>query len=123
MTSVGISLSAIIQLLLFSCLMASGQMLFKFTAGQVGAPGSFLETILGLVRVPTFWLACVLYGVATLFWLWILTRVPLSFAYPASALALVIVPLLSMLVFAERLPLTYWLGLALVLGGLYILTR
>ena len=117
------TLSAAIQLLLFSCLMASGQMLFKFTAGQVSVSASFAGTILGLLRQPTFWLACALYGFATLFWLWILTRVPLSFAYPASALALIIVPVMSMLFFAERLSPAYWLGLALVLGGLFVLTR
>jgi drug/metabolite transporter (DMT)-like permease len=47
-------------------------------------------------------------------------KVPLSQAYPFALLGSAMVPIMSALVFHERLPPIYWLGSAIILVGLFI---
>jgi len=62
-------------------------------------------------------LALILYAAATLLWIWILSRVNLSLAYPWVAVGMVIVPLLGWLVFGERVGSIFWLGVAFIVIG------
>lgn len=106
-------------LLVCSVLLAVGQLLFK----QVGLTirGQLPARVLNLlVSNTTFYLALALYGVATLFWIWLLSRVPLTQAYPWAALAIAIVPLLSIMVFGETVRPLYWLGIILIAAGVIV---
>lgn len=68
-------------LLLNAVALAAGQLLFKSTAVRV--KGLSLAAMLrSIAFVPSFYAACVLYAVATVLWVWVLTKVPLSTAYP-----------------------------------------
>jgi len=98
---------------------AIGQILFKQAARTLD-PGN------GLIAMATNgWLltAFVLYGGATLLWIYVLRTTPLSFAYPLFALAFIIVPLLSAFVFGEPVRLSYFVGGALIVAGVFISTR
>lgn len=106
----------------FALLLAAGQFMFKFAA-QSSPSLSSLQGFVGLALSPWLWIALTLYGTATLLWIFILQRVPLSLAYPFSALGFVIVPVVAWLVFHEPLTLRYGLGVALILGGLFVLSR
>lgn len=101
--------------------MSLGQMLFKISADHAkasSAEGAFWPTLL---RTPSFYLALLTYGALTLLWIWILSRVELSKAYPFVALAFVTTPLGAALLFGEALNLWYVLSLAMILGGLALL--
>jgi drug/metabolite transporter (DMT)-like permease len=63
--------------------------------------------------------AIVLYTGLTLFWVWLLTFTPLSRAYPFVALAFALSPLLAGLLFGETISARLWLGLGLILSGLF----
>ena len=106
----------------FALLLAAGQFMFKFAA-QNSPSLSNLQGFIGLALSPWLWIALTLYGTATILWIFILQRVPLSLAYPFSALGFIIVPLGAWLVFHEPLTLRYGLGMALILGGLIVLSR
>lgn len=109
-------------LLGITAMIAGGQTLFKQAALKLQAmPGT--GTILGLALIPSFWAALVLYGLGTMWWIWILQTVPLSRAYPFFALAFAVVPLLAWLLFAEKLNLTYALGAALIMAGVVVTAR
>lgn len=110
----------ILQLCAFSLLLAGGQMLFKYAAAAAPALSS-LKGFVGLAFVPWFWAALVLYGTATLLWISILQKTPLSMAYPFVALGFVIVPLASWFLFREPLTLGYGVGVALIIGGLGVI--
>lgn len=104
-------------LVAFALMLAAGQILFKQAAN--GAPN--LVTVggfAGLLRLPSFWAALLLYGAATLLWLRILHVLPLSRAYPFAALGFVLVPAAGYLLFKERLSRGYFLGMVLILAGL-----
>ena|SRR5713226_2763123 len=100
----------------FSAMLAIGQLLFKQAALTMQG-SSVLEGLIKLAQTPVFYLALALYGGATLLWVWILSRVPLSQAYPWVALAMAAVPVLAAIVFHERVGLVYWVGIALVILG------
>ena len=108
-------------LLVFTCSLAGGQLLFK-RAG-LAIHGMPLTSSLGiLIRLPALYAAGVLYGFATLLWIWILSRVPLTQAYPWVAIGMIIVPLAGRYWFEERVGAFFWPGALLVMLGL-ILTQ
>ena len=102
--------------------LAAGQVLFKH-AGLAIQGQPMPDALLTLARQWRFHLALAIYGFATLLWTWVLSRVPLSQAYPWVALTTAIVPVLGWLVFAERLPPLFWAGMALILLGLLVTQR
>ncbi len=119
----GLTLLNFVLVVIFSLLMAVGQLIFKFVSVEFTAPVSVQQAALRLAFNPWFWTAAVLYGLLMVYWIWLLSRVPVSIAYPVSALSLVIVPIFSWLFYSESLSLQYWLGLAFLLTGIFIITR
>ena len=106
-------------LILFSFLLAGGQLLFKRAAqGIVGLPIRLL--LPGLATNPAMIAAVLLYGGSTVLWVWILSRVPLSQAYPWVALGTIIVPLAATLLFGEVVKPVFWLGAVMVGAGIVI---
>ena len=107
-------------LVLYGLGMSVGQVLFKLAADRMkaNAGSGFLVAVLGN---GYFYVAFILYCVLTVLWVWVLTRVPLSRAYPFVVLAFVFTPAFAYLIFGESLDLWYVLGLALVLSGLGVL--
>lgn len=104
-------------LVAFALLLAAGQILFKRAA--IGVPSiATAGGLTGLLLAPSFWLALLLYGSATLLWLRILHVVPLSRAYPFAALGFVLVPAAGLLLFGEKLSRNYLVGMLLILGGI-----
>tara|TARA_B100000902_G_scaffold384280_1_gene424250 strand:+ start:161 stop:496 length:336 start_codon:yes stop_codon:yes gene_type:complete len=108
--------------------MCTGQILFKKTAlilSQSNLAVNFnkiLETFITLIKIPYFFLALIVYASATLFWLFILQKIPLSIAYPFTALAMVIIPILSIFLFQEKLSFNYWIGAAFIVIGIFIIS-
>ena len=84
---------------------------------------SLFDGLIKAISIPWLYLALCVYGIATVFWLYLLQRIPLNLAYPFSALAMVIVPILAMYLFGERLNLSYWLGLIFIVAGIVIIAH
>jgi drug/metabolite transporter (DMT)-like permease len=111
--------SNLIGLAVFTATLALGQILFKKAGLSIrGLPLG--EALLNLVQFPAFHAAIALYALSTLLWVWLLSRVTLTQAYPWVAAGVVIVPLLSAAVFGERVNVTYWLGTVLIVAGILI---
>lgn len=107
-----------LALLAFTLLLAAGQLLFKKLGLELRA-----EPAGGAWRLlfsPVLYAAFSLYGFATLLWIWILSRVPLSRAYPYVALGVVFVPLASLLFFGERVRPLFWVGTGLIVMGIIV---
>jgi drug/metabolite transporter (DMT)-like permease len=114
-----LTLSQALLLTIYAVGMAGGQILFKNAALQYGADASSAPRLIGIVQNGYFITAIVLYAALTLFWVWLLTFTPLSRAYPFVALAFALTPLLAGLLFGETVSARLWLGLALILSGLF----
>src|SRR3546814_10460513 len=97
--------------------------MFKRVSISLGDVQGLNMIALKLATVPLFILALMLYGSATILWVLALREVPLSIAYPFTALAFVLVPLASAAFFDEALGPRYFVGLAFVIGGVWILDR
>ncbi|HYM32231.1 MAG TPA: EamA family transporter [Candidatus Cybelea sp.] len=113
-------MSSLTLLAVFVAVLSIGQILFKQTAVQVAGAETPAGMVVGMFASPVFYCAMVLYGAATLLWIYILTRVPLNRAYPFVAAAMIVVPLLSWFVFGERTTPRYWIGAALICAGIVL---
>lgn len=82
-----------IKLVLFAFIIAVGQLMFKRVSISLGDVQGLNMIALKLATDPLFILALMLYGSATILWVLALREVPLSIAYPFTALAFVLVPL------------------------------
>ena len=72
---------------------------------------------------PYWWASLVCYGASFLCWIQTLRLMPLSAAYPWTSLIYALTPLAAMLVFQEKLSLTYFAGIACILCGIFITTK
>ncbi|MCY1282514.1 4-amino-4-deoxy-L-arabinose-phosphoundecaprenol flippase subunit ArnE [compost metagenome] len=86
---------------------------------KVGADGKR-----ALVEFFNGWivLGLLCYGVGTLLWTFSLSRAGLTVVYPFTALTFVLVYLAGIVVFDEHVGYAQWLGIMLILVGLYIVT-
>ncbi len=117
-----LSASHVLQLVGFSVLLSSGQMLFKYAAITSPVLNSF-HGFLSLALNPWFIVAVILYAVATILWILILQQVPLSMAYPFVALGFVLVPLGAHYFLHETLNFYYLIGVLFVVLGLGFILR
>jgi len=118
-----------IKLIIFVLLMCAGQILFKKTAIAVSKKtqrleisDGFIAIILSIVSINYFYLALIIYGIATFYWLYLLQTIPLTMAYPFTALAMVIIPVASYYFFDEQLNDIYWVGAILIFMGIIIIS-
>lgn len=101
---------------------ALGQLLFKQAAltlrGATSDGSSFLWSALTNVYLVS---AVLLYGALTALWVYILSITDLSKAYPFHALTMVLTPLLAVRLFDERLNASFYLGMAAILVGIFVI--
>lgn len=63
------------------------------------------------------------YGFSAMLWLGLLSRLSLSYVYPAVSLGYVVVVLISWAVLREEVPLLRWLGVLVICVGVYLVGR
>lgn len=98
---------------------AGGQILFKLCASAFEKTGNFLDPRALFI----LFLAFALYGVTTIAWVWVLQKVELGKVYPLMALAFVLVPIGSHLLFGERFQTQYFIGVAIIITGIIIAVK
>jgi multidrug transporter EmrE-like cation transporter len=104
----------------------AGQITLKAAMNQIGRIGSAevaaaSDTILRAAKEPRLWLGLILFGISSIFWLVVLSRVPLSVAYPFVGISYVVIVLMSRLVLNEAVPALRWVGVLVVAVGLTII--
>ncbi|NSX56573.1 transporter [Parasulfitobacter algicola] len=117
--SLNLSLSIWVALIATPIAIAVGQVLFKMASSNLGAVS--LNSFLRLLIDPIFIVAIVLYGSATVIWVFVLKSVPLSLAYMFMALTYCIVPVLAYYFFDEAIGWQYFVGTLFILAGLAII--
>jgi len=120
-----INLAQTSLLLIYAFGLATGQLLFKLSAARFGQSksNSLFEKGVSLVLDPIFILAMVTYFGLSLFWVWLLSQVPISKAYPFVAVNFIIVAVLGVLFFSERMSMVNWGGLLLIAVGVVLAVR
>jgi len=106
-------------------LAVAGQLLMK--RGMV-LFGTFPATQLLVKLIPMFMNPYVFFGFAafglsSLFWLIVLSRMELSLVYPLVSVAYVLVALFSFFVFKENVTMIRWVGIAVIIFGVFLISR
>lgn len=118
----------IVYLTLYAAGMAVGQLLFKMTALKLSLADaqSFSEISVRILKIaldPVFVSAIVLYMGLSVFWVWILSFIPITRAYPFGALAFVFTIMIGVVVFRENVTRTDVAGMILILAGVGFIAR
>ena len=96
---------------------AAGQILFKLTANAMNVA----QTVFALKPLLYFSGTVALYGVTSIGWVLILRNAELGKIYPFMALAFVLVPLASHIIFNEQFTRGFFLGTGLLVSGLIVI--
>jgi undecaprenyl phosphate-alpha-L-ara4N flippase subunit ArnE len=102
-------------------LVAIAQILFELAARRVRFAGWAWETVASWSTVP-MGLALLVSAAGAGLWIWALRSARLSMVYPLYALTFVLVPLLDRALFATPLSLRYWIGAAIIVVGVWLMT-
>lgn len=104
-----------------------GQLLLKSGINILGPLNFSLKNILFLIshifRNTYLLIGLLFYGVSLIFWLFALSKLKLSLAYPATSLMYVFIILASWLILKETINFYQILGLIIILIGLFLLFR
>ena len=111
--------------MIFSVGMGLGQLLLKYSAQRqlTNIELGWFSRIVALFNDWTFLLGIVIYGLLLIYWVWLLTFLPLSRAYPFTLLSLVVAAIGGSLFFQEPLSSSFIIGLAIIGVGLFVLSR
>lgn len=115
-------------ILLSVALAAVAQLVLKYGMNQVGPIGKValqnpLDTAIRIAREPSVWAGLALFSVSAVFWLVVLSRTSLSFAYPFAALSYVLILLFDRVALNEPISSLRYGGVALIIGGLLLISR
>jgi multidrug transporter EmrE-like cation transporter len=102
----------------------AGQLILKYAIGRMNL--SMEETgplgyYVRLFSTPIVILGFFMYGLSSLVWLFILSKLPLSLAYPLVSMGYVLVLFFSWLLLREQVSLTRLLGVAVICLGVVLL--
>lgn len=107
-------------------LAVAGQLTLKSAMEKVGRIGSAevsapVATVKKVAAEPLLWIGLSLFGVSALFWLVVLSHVPLSVAYPVVGLSYILIVGFSRFVLHESVPLMRWAGVLIVAIGIGVI--
>lgn len=108
---------------------ASAQVLLKIGADEISQKNAGIiygDTFLSIVSVflnPFVFIGMVVYILSAGAWIWVLSRVDISLAYPFVGLSFVITSAFGVLIFNESMDYAKVLGTALVMCGCVIIAR
>lgn len=112
----------IVMLVFVAFIIATGQVLFKLAAQKIAWQGTWVELAASAFN-GTLLGGLILYGVAAVLWIYLLSEIPLSRAYPFVVLSFAFVPMLSALVLNEHIGIGYGMGMVLIFAGLFLVLR
>lgn len=104
---------------------AVGQVLMKLGATKLNtaASASLMAKLLTMFTQPFIIEGLICYGLSAVCWIFGLTRLPLSSAYPMVAIGYVIVFILAVLLFKETVSLVKIGGLLMIVMGVIVLAK
>src|SRR5687768_2571241 len=103
----------------------AGQLTLKSAMREIGRIGAQEvsnagDTLKRAAAEPKLWIGLVLFGISALFWLVVLSRVPLSVAYPFVGISYILIVAFARFFLHEEVPLLRWVGVAVVALGIAI---
>lgn len=108
-------------LILVPLMISFGQLLFKMAGRDLS--GNVGRDLVGIAFQPYFIGAMALYGVASFLWVIALSNTDVSRAYPFMASGFIVVPMLGYFLLNETLSMPFFLGTALIVAGILVISH
>ncbi|XJZ28581.1 EamA family transporter [Bacillota bacterium Lsc_1132] len=100
-----------------------GQTSWKIGLENLHLHGNLFQKFFQFVFSPFIFLGFVLYILATVIWMYLLSKLPLSFLYPLQSVAYVLALFVGLFLFKEQIPISRWIGTGVILLGVYLVVR
>ncbi|RLE07399.1 hypothetical protein DRZ78_03025 [Candidatus Aerophobetes bacterium] len=104
-----------------------GQLSMKQGMSKIGLVSfgfpTLLSNLLRIITAPFVLLGLFLYAISTIFWLVVLSRVDLSYAYPMISIGYVLILILSWALFNEHISSIRALGVLLICIGVFLISK
>jgi len=114
----------VILLTILQCfLLASGQVCFKLAVEKIHR---FQWNWAYFVDILTNWwllISGICLIAATLLWGYIFKHFEFSIAHPLTAISFIFGMLAAIFIFGETVPITRWIGVALIIAGAFLITK
>lgn len=101
--------------------LVAGQILWKVAVMNIKSWS--IHAIGTLLLSPFFWGGAMLYVLATCLWLVVLSKLPLSVAYPTQSISYVFGAVLALLLFKETVTTVQWVGMIIILFGVFLVAK
>lgn len=88
---------------------------------NIDLKNNIIQTSVTIALNPYIICGFISYGISIILWLWVLSKVDVSLAYPFQALGYILVTILAWLIFQENINLTRIIALIFITIGLIIL--
>ncbi len=88
---------------------------------NIDLKNNIMQTFLSIALNPYIISGFISYGISIILWLWVLSKVDVSLAYPFQALGYIVVTILAWLIFQENVNMTRIIALIFITLGLIIL--
>ncbi|MBT7077342.1 MAG: EamA family transporter [Pelagibacterales bacterium] len=89
--------------------------------GNIDLKNNIMNTCISIAFNPYIISGFIAYGVSILLWLWVLSKVDVSLAYPFQALGYIVVTILAWIIFQENISYIRIIALIFITIGLIIL--
>jgi undecaprenyl phosphate-alpha-L-ara4N flippase subunit ArnE len=106
-----------------SLLLIGGQVLLKLSFMRMPAFSWTRAFWLSLLSNWQFAACGLLFGAASLLWMYIIKTFPLSLAYPMSSISYVMAIVASVVFLHEEVSTTHWLGVAFIVLGCILIAK
>jgi len=91
--------------------------------GPIDFSSGFILTYFKIFLSPYVMVGVFTYVLSVLFWVYALSKVDLSFAYPFVALSYVLILITSKLFLGETIPMIRWIGVFVICIGVILISR
>ncbi|HEY3111778.1 MAG TPA: EamA family transporter [Chloroflexota bacterium] len=128
MTNVAASTSSLLMIVFAIICGVAGQLTLKLgmtAAGRIDgeALSRPMQTLIATLGNPMVLGGLSFYVLGAVAWLTVLSRVPLSYAYPILAAGYAITPILAWLILNESVPSMRWMGIGTICLGVLLVSR
>lgn len=110
-----------IVLLMNILILVSGQMLWKVAVSETTTWN--IRNAISVFLSPNFILGAIFYVIATVLWLYVLSKLPLNIAYPMQSISYVIGSILAVFIFKETISSHQIIGMVLIVAGVIFISK
>lgn len=100
-----------------------GAILFKIGIRDIETFTPTIKWFYLLITNPYIFLGFLSYVLPMFIWIYMLSKFPVSYVQPILAITYVITPILALLLLKEPVPLLRWIGIFIIIIGVFIISR